>query len=61
MTQWGKCNVKYGMERSIFTIYGSLYWWKKYGMVGWENSALSKTALYREIETWDPLVERETV
>lgn len=46
--QWGKCSIKYGMERSIVTIHMGLYWWEKYGIARWEKSALSKSALYRE-------------
>lgn len=49
MIQWGKCNVKYGMERSIFLIYRSLYWWEKCDLVGQEKSALSKSAF---VERW---------
>ena len=41
------------------TIHGSLYCWKKCGIVGWENNALAKSAFYREIETWDPLLEKK--
>lgn len=28
-------------------------------IVGWEKSASSKSAFYRETKTWDPLEERE--
>ena len=31
------------------------------GIVRSEKSALSKSAFYREVETWDPLVEKGTV
>lgn len=49
------------MDRSIFAIHRTLYWWKNYSAMGWKKGTLSKSTFYGEIETWDPLIEKETV
>lgn len=41
--------------------YTGVYWWKKYGVVGWEKSDVSKSAFYTEIETWDLLLKNRAV
>ena len=51
--QWGKLNVKYGMEKIIFTVHKSVYWLKK--------RASYQSLFHKQIETWDPLVEKGTV
>lgn len=56
-----KYNVNYGMGRLIFTIHRPLYWWKNYSAMGWKKGTLSKSTFYGETETWDPLIEKETV
>ena len=60
MLQEENMQCKYGVDRSIFTIHRSFYWWKRNGIVRWEKNALSKSAFYREIEIWNLLVEKET-
>ena len=54
-----KYNAKCGMNKSIFTVNRTLSWWEKYGIVGQGKSALSKSAFYKEIDLWDPLVKKK--
>lgn len=35
------CNAQCRMDRSVFTVHRSLYWWEKYGIVRWEKKVLS--------------------